>query len=387
VTRLAAAACAGALACLVPTSLPAVAGEKAAASEPAATGAKAASSPSESAKKDSVGESAASSGAPAGKAAADKQGAGKAAAEKAGAKASARKAPARKAAGDKGAGEGKMTLQAGQEGTAFGSLTVEGEDKIRIDFERPALDLQVDPRRTQGLELGDARQVLDRESPDLVSPFLAVSAFERSPYLGRPWLDELSAGPVARFRPAVQGVERWRLVVADSRGESVAEFSGQGRPPEEITWDGKTRSGRQALPGLTYSYVFEAFDRAGNKRNFVGEGFRVPPYRRATPSTLLMLFSGEELPEVGKPSPAPSKGAPPAVVLEVASWINQLPGAKHPVRIRSTARSFELASGLTESLVQQLAPLVLGDPARIQALHDVQPDAPAAGTVAIMVGP
>ena len=34
-------------------------------------------------------------------------------------------------------------------------------------------------------------------------------------------------------------------------------------------------------PGLTYSYVFEAFDRAGNKRNIVGPGFTVPAYRIA----------------------------------------------------------------------------------------------------------
>jgi hypothetical protein len=285
----------------------------------------------------------------------------------------------------KSSGKGKMTMTGGQEGTAFGSLTVEGEDKIHIEFERPALDLQLDARQTQGLDLGNASEILDRQPVDLTTTMLQASALERSPYLGRSWLDEMASGPVARFRPAVEGVERWKLIVADSRGQSVREYSGQGKPPKEIVWDGSTVSGQPALPGLTYSYVFEAFDRAGNKRNFVGEGFQVPPYRRSTPTALTMLFSGTGL----QSAPAVRSTATPSpeIVLETASWINQVSRVDYPVRVKASARTFELASALSQTLVQQLGPLVIGDPARIQGLTDVQPDAPAQGTVAVTVGP
>src|SRR5262245_57802051 len=34
-----------------------------------------------------------------------------------------------------------MTLKADREGTVFKSLTIEGEDRIRIDFERPPIDV------------------------------------------------------------------------------------------------------------------------------------------------------------------------------------------------------------------------------------------------------
>src|SRR5262245_32508196 len=155
----------------------------------------------------------------------------------------------------KSSSKGKMTMTGGQEGTAFGSLTVEGEDKIHIEFERPELDLHLDARSTKGLELGNASEILDRQPVDLTTTMLQASAQERSPYIARPWLDELASGPVARFRPAVEGVERWKLVVADSLGQSVREYSGQGKPPKEIVWDGSTVSGQPALPGLTYSYV------------------------------------------------------------------------------------------------------------------------------------
>src|SRR4029077_1438196 len=58
-------------------------------------------------------------------------------------------------------------LKGGQEGTAFKSLTVEGEDKIQIEFERPPLALDLDPTKAPGLDWGTARDVLDRTVPDL----------------------------------------------------------------------------------------------------------------------------------------------------------------------------------------------------------------------------
>src|SRR5437899_12660144 len=38
-----------------------------------------------------------------------------------------------------------MTLHAGQSGTEFRSMTVEGEDRVHVDFGRPELHLDLDP--------------------------------------------------------------------------------------------------------------------------------------------------------------------------------------------------------------------------------------------------
>ena len=61
----------------------------------------------------------------------------------------------------------------------------------------------------------------------------------------------------------------------DARGEVVRVFSGEKDPREAIVWDGRDIGGAPAIPGLTYSYVFTARDRAGNRKRFVGEGFEV----------------------------------------------------------------------------------------------------------------
>lgn len=276
-----------------------------------------------------------------------------------------------------------MKLRGGQEGTAFRTLTIEGEDRIRMDYERPVLDLDLDPAKADGLDPGSARDVLDRTTPDASIPLLALTAREPSPYLARPWLGHIATGAVARFRPDVKGVESWSLVVADSRGGQVASFAGRGDPPREITWDGRARDGNPARPGLTYSYVFQARDRAGNKRNFVGNGFQIPAYRIESPKGLLMMIPGEDL---GATPVRPTTGAvaaPAPVTFEVASWLNQLASPTARIQITAVARTQDRANALASGMARDLGRLVLGDPARLSTAGTVEPDAPAGGTVRI----
>ncbi len=275
-----------------------------------------------------------------------------------------------------------MVLRGGRQGTVFQSLTVEGEDRIRIEFDRPALDLDLDPKQASGLDWDKTGDVLERGALVLDAPFLRSTALERSPYLGRPWLGRFRSGSVVRFRPAVEGVDRWRLTVADSRGRTVATSEGQGRSPREIPWDGRGLDGAPVAPGLTYSYVFEAHDRAGNKRNFVGEGFTVPPYRYDAGGKLTLLFPGAELSGTG----VAGASAPSPILLEAADWLNHSGRTAGKVTVRVTARSFEQASALADQVAQGLKPLLLGDPSRIATATDVQPDAAATGSVAIQAG-
>ena len=276
-----------------------------------------------------------------------------------------------------------LTLKGGEEGTIFKSLRIEGEDRVRIEFERPRLDPDLDPYSAPGLDWENFHSVLDRGGVELTGPYLARSAMDRHPYYARPWLSEFSTGDVIRFRPALDGVERWRLSVANSKGETFTSFEGKGKPPKELAWDGRSQKGQPVAPGYTYSYVLEAFDKAGNKRNFVGDGFEIPSYRLHTPDGIAFLFAGEALvhdrPEVGGEEPAS------AAVLEAASWINQQPSSTQVVRIEVTAQTFDDANRIAAALTEELGSLLIGDQNRIQAITNVVPDAPDRGTIAIVV--
>jgi hypothetical protein len=283
--------------------------------------------------------------------------------------------------------EGDYTLRGGQEGTVFKSLTVEGEDRVHVDFERPELKLDLDLEKAPGLDWGSAADVLNRSNSDLDAPLVGLSAKQTNVYLGRPWLSEFATAPVARFHPSAEGVASWKLIVVDSKGATVRTFWAKGDPPKEIDWDGRSTDGTPVTPGLTYSYVFEAHDKAGNKRNVVGQGFTVTAYRIDGPGGPTLLFSATELQSAAGPSNAPaptgseSPTAPP-ILLEAASWLNQAELTR-PIQVTATARSREMADALANNVKRTLSPLVLGDPTRLNAVALVEADAPEGGTLTI----
>ncbi len=269
-----------------------------------------------------------------------------------------------------------MTLPGGSEGRTLDSITIEGEDRVRVQFQRPALDLALDPSTAPGLDWESLWAVLAPESFDFTGPLLARSAFVRAWYTPQPWFDSFRDGPVARFRPQVNGVESWSLEVADSRGGRVARFEGSGKPPKEITWDGTTADGGPARSDLTYSYALNAMDKAGNKRSFVGESFEIPPHLEEKGSNLRMSFA------IALDAPS----VPDSFVREAATRINESGTATRPVRVEVTAPTFASARAIADEIVASLKPLLRGDGTRITAATLVDAGGGERAAVVIQTG-
>ncbi|HEU4366455.1 MAG TPA: hypothetical protein VFT13_13440 [Candidatus Krumholzibacteria bacterium] len=272
--------------------------------------------------------------------------------------------------------DSSMTLPGGSEGKTLESITVEGEDRVRVQFERPPLDLSLDPSTAPGLDWESLWTVLAPESFDFTGPLFARSAFDRAWFAPRPWLETFRSGPVARFRPAVSGVEKWTLEVADSRGGRVARFDGSGKPPKEIAWDGTTTGGGLARADLTYSYVLNAMDKAGNKRSFVGEAFSIPPQLNEKGADVRMSF-------------AVALGAdavPESYLMEAASRINESGSANRPVRVEVTAPTFASAKSIADEIAGTLKPLLRGDASRIMATTTVDAGGGERAAVVIQTG-
>jgi hypothetical protein len=272
-----------------------------------------------------------------------------------------------------------MELRAGQESTVFRTLTVQGEDRIHIDVERPTLTLDLAPQDAPGLEWGSPLDVLQRTTPDPINPLLDQTSRQGCAWVARPWLSHFPDGPLARVTPDLQDVASWKLMFVDERGRTVMTYSGTGRPPAEIDWNGRTSDGGPALPGVTYSYVLEARDRAGNKRNFVGEGFRTSSFRFDGAAGPVLLFTGDEL----KLADSRSEMTPP-IVLEAATVMNRGPSPACGVRVEVTARSRDQANAMAARLTRWLGPLLAGDPARLKSVALVSPDAPEDGGVCLV---
>jgi hypothetical protein len=256
-----------------------------------------------------------------------------------------------------------MRIKAGESGKNFNSITVEGEDRVKVNFDRPELKLDVDPSKAPGLDWESVWAALGADEFNFVDPMLTRSVYERSLYAPRPWLDNFHNGAIATFRPDVNGVETWGLEVADSRGKTVARFQGDGKPPKEITWDGTTIDGGAARSDLTYSYVLNATDKAGNKRSFVGDSFQIPPHLTENKNGVAMSFS--------VPVESATDRVPDAVVLEAATRLNQNVAPNVPVKIEVTAPSFSIAKSIADEVVATLQPHLYGESSRISVLTTV----------------
>jgi hypothetical protein len=225
--------------------------------------------------------------------------------------------------------------------------------------------------------------VVQRREVDPLSAMVQSSNLERPKGLARPWLRRFRSGSVARFRPELEGVTRWRLTIADSRGDTVRVFEGKGDLPDQIAWNGVYDSGELALPGLVYSYVLEAKDKAGNRRNFVGQGFEVQPYRIERDGSFHLVFSGRTL--LGPEAAARPTGMSDPWVLEAASWLNQYANTQETIEIHVSARNFELAEAMGEVVRVQLSEQMPGSALRLRVTTEAVSEAPANGVITIGV--
>jgi hypothetical protein len=264
------------------------------------------------------------------------------------------------------------------EGAGLRSITVEGDDRVQIAFERPEIRLDLDPRQAPGLGWRNTW-----EEVDVVAAVTARSALTPSRFVGRPWISEFAQDDVVVFHPETPAMSGWTLTIVDSRGKSVAVRQGEGTPPASLAWNGRGDDGSAAWPGLTYSYRLDTVDPAGNRRTTVGRGFDLPAYRLADDAAQTLVFAGDKIISPDRVTPLADLVASP-LILAAASWLNQTPGLSSPIEIRATARSQELAEALAAAVDAALSPLVCGDPARVTTAVRVVADAPDAGVVEVV---
>ncbi len=270
--------------------------------------------------------------------------------------------------------DSEHVLPAGQDGTDLGSFTVEGEDRIRIEFERPSLDLTIDPRSVGGLDWSDPNEILERKRFDTTTPFLRAETRWLPTTPARPWARSLVYGDIVTLRPKVDDVATWRLTISDPTGAEVWRVGGEGKAPREITWDGMTMSGRAALPGQTYVHAIDVVDKAGNKRRFNGSGFVMPAFAVTAGDSLRLAVAGE-------PDGSGRLGA--LAIVEIADWINQHAAPSSEIRLSALARTYGEAESMSGAAQGALVGLVAGDPIRMRTIARVDPAAPQNGVLTV----
>jgi len=57
----------------------------------------------------------------------------------------------------------------------------------------------------------------------------------------------------------------WKVQVVDPRGKPFRMFSGNGQPPSQVVWDGKSDTGEYVESGEEYQILFQVNDKAGRE--------------------------------------------------------------------------------------------------------------------------
>ncbi|MFP4230560.1 MAG: FlgD immunoglobulin-like domain containing protein [Spirochaetaceae bacterium] len=60
-------------------------------------------------------------------------------------------------------------------------------------------------------------------------------------------------------------IDRWSLEIIDPKDNGFKSWSGEGEPPEEITWDGEAEDGELVQSAVDYQAVFRVVDTDGNE--------------------------------------------------------------------------------------------------------------------------
>jgi len=170
-----------------------------------------------------------------------------------------------------------------EDGTGDVSLpdvVVKAKNKEKIEIEKAEPPLSVET-----YIIDEAKSPLDAQILE-ISPVQSVEVYLKDiPPLTtdqaiHPWLPPIVAQPVVVFFPQErEGMIEWELVITDYQGEEVKKFSGKGRPPERIEWDGVDRNHRTLKVGFPYSYVYTAVDVGTNSHTYVGETFKVNAFK------------------------------------------------------------------------------------------------------------
>jgi len=157
-------------------------------------------------------------------------------------------------------------------------VKAKNKEKIEIEKAEPPLSVEI-------YIIDEAKSPLDAQILE-ISPVQSVEVYLKDiPPLTtdqaiHPWLPPIVAQPVVVFFPQErEGMIEWELVITDYQGEEVKKFSGKGRPPERIEWDGVDRNHRTLKVGFPCSYVYTAVDVGTNSHTYMGETFKVNAFK------------------------------------------------------------------------------------------------------------
>lgn len=260
-------------------------------------------------------------------------------------------------------------------------VTIRAEQKERLKSAKPPLNLSLDETQELRPALETSTSVFRQEPVAWRDRPPRVPKILRSPLAIVPSSTRFSRDPVALFyplselksvvpAPGNQTTSLWRYEVADQAGQRFRSWTGTGRPPEEINFDGKSDAGRMLRPGLPYTPVLTYVNSRGTS-TVVGQPVTVEGVREQEADALCLRMDPRvlwesPLAQVGEPPPALTP-AGLEILQEAADWIKRL-YVQYPFELGVYLPQPEGARAAARVLRDHLAGLLRKPPDEIPAM-------------------
>jgi hypothetical protein len=160
-----------------------------------------------------------------------------------------------------------FAAEAGQGADSGQEIVVKGQLKIKIQTEKPDMDIKTDINETAGKVIKTEEAFLSMAPEDIknVKMSLPDSVYEeRADY--HPNFDYFEEGPIFNLALKKQNIEieKWTFKVTDLAGKTVKLIKGSGNMPEQFEWDGFDNEGYILRMNSGYTYRLYWMDKAGN---------------------------------------------------------------------------------------------------------------------------
>ncbi len=160
----------------------------------------------------------------------------------------------------------------------LGVEEVKAKAELRIeDAQKPPLKIAPNAFSPVDSVIQAKERLITVQSVEVVERAIDQTVKSHSPYLRIPVETDVIQSEVRIPLPKIRrkDIARWKVEIVNSLGERVAVLEGTGKPPDVITWDGRSGTRQWILPGEPYSYRLVVETKDGARRSFVGQPFKV----------------------------------------------------------------------------------------------------------------
>lgn len=167
-------------------------------------------------------------------------------------------------------------------------IVIQETYETEFEEEKPALNLTLDFSDVVSIKERTSWKSLDQtdELGQQILPNL---------HLSHPELANIPPAPVKDFHITMANIGRWELSITARDGSVFRKISGEGNPPQQLEWDGRSDQGRPLLAGHQYAYRMTAVDKAGNRGTFPGQSFAIPAFYLQYEDTVRVGLAGSVL--------------------------------------------------------------------------------------------